>query len=790
MGMILTVADAMATQRMAKEEQDAKKKYKPKKNAVGATVTVNSGKAFEGEKDNAEHWLNLHGGKNLTHTIATARRFIFRQGMPIHIQEFRAAEQLLLKKQQEQESQAGKPTWEDGTIKVWAMVVEPETPVGSPRKRTHAEYAAEIPSHEVAISDQDDQDDQLRKGVVAEMFDSSWRLDALTISKLSAVRMPAQIFVRREGKIEKYTGPMVGDEDDVPDIDVLVRKPWPGAMIESLPSTTPCKDSVCYIIRNYPQRGKFNPVVAKELGVLPRQNAALTRGESVVTAAGVTVAPEQVISPGTEGNGFAVIDLPDRSYVAALIGRKEWSSPEIMNGVGGIFWILGPGVVEDTRLETFMKEHPEMKHVVSSSDVCANNLALESPAAAAVRLHFIDPERYPVPAYSNTASIKRDASTPHFYDVARPGKKLQLQPKLEIKDDAIVPYLDLLAVNNEALTDKAVQDLAAKAQEVVTNKGYLEKLAQTQEDIPCKDAEVITLGTGSALPSKYRNVSATLLRVPGYGSYLFDCGENTLGQLKRVFGGKMPEVLRDLKAIWISHLHADHHLGTTSVIRAWNEATKNDDLTKNNTLLVTSDIAMLSWLKEYSEVEHYGYERIQPLPMGSQPSSSARNGRTFRTSYTFTTEETAQTGLSKISTCFVQHCNAAMAVVIDFPNGFKVAYSGDCRPSQEFVAIGQGATLLIHEATFDDELIGDAMAKKHSTTSEALQIGKAMGARRILLTHFSQRYQKIPVMAADEGKDQIAIVAFDYMRTRIGDFAKVESFKPALMKLYEDSDGN
>ena len=92
---------------------------------------------------------------------------------------------------------------------------------------------------------------------------------------------------------------------------------------------------------------------------------------------------------------------------------------------------------------------------------------------------------------------------------------------------------------------------------------------------------------------------------------------------------------------------------------------------------------------------------------------------------------------------------------------------------------------MIHEATFDDELKGDAYAKKHSTTSEALGVGKRMNARRILLTHFSQRYQKIPVMDSHGGKDQVAIVAFDYMKVKVGDFAKLEAFKPALMKLYE-----
>lgn len=61
--------------------------------------------------------------------------------------------------------------------------------------------------------------------------------------------------------------------------------------------------------------------------------------------------------------------------------------------------------------------------------------------------------------------------------------------------------------------------------------------------------------------------------------------------------------------------------------------------------------------------------------------------------------------------------------------------------------------MLLHEATFDDEMGDDARTKKHSTTGEAIGVGMAMGARRILLTHFSQRYQKLPVMSKIQGLD-------------------------------------
>lgn len=102
------------------------------------------------------------------------------------------------------------------------------------------------------------------------------------------------------------------------------------------------------------------------------------------------------------------------------------------------------------------------------------------------------------------------------------------------------------------------------------------------------------------------------------------------------------------------------------------------------------------------------------------------------------------TGLADIATCFVSHCYGAQAITLTFPTGFKFSYSGDCRPSSSFVKIGRGSTVLLHEATFEDDRRDDAIAKKHSTTGEAIAVGKKMGARRILLTHFSQRYSKIP----------------------------------------------
>ncbi|KAM3070291.1 hypothetical protein ACMFMG_010128 [Clarireedia jacksonii] len=760
LGMILTLADVTTSSR---EEVFKTRNEAAKKRGTEAKM---------GERA----WLNLHGGENLTHLLATARRFIFRKGMPVYTTEYRVGSDTA------KENWA--PSWADDNIKVWAMAVPSEGYVKSPGKRTHDEFKDDTGSAKeqelkqeeaLTLESEEVSNHQIRKSVVSSMFDSDWRMDALVQMKLKDVRMPATIFHRdEEGRIQKYTGPQPGGEEELPDIDVLIRRPWPGALVESLPSTTPSTSAVSYIVKNHTQRGKFNPQAAKALKVKPGPDfSTLASGHSVVATDGTTVTPEQVLGESREGNGFAVVDLPDPTYIKSLLAREEWTVKELMNGIKSIYWLLGPGVLADPRVQKFMEEKSSIKHIVSSKDCSPNYLAYESSAAQAIRLHLLDAEHFPIPTYSNVLS---DQPTVGPYVVGKSGFTTVLEPTFQIQDETVIPFLDTEKVVTEA--DPEVLKLASQAREEVLNPEYQAKLDEVQKDIPCKDAEIITLGTGSALPSKYRNVSATLLRVPGYGTYLFDCGENTLGQLKRVFGNDLPSILSDLKAIWISHLHADHHLGTTSVIKAWHDVTSTDDSARSKNLVVASDPGMLQWLSEYSEVENFGFERLDLVYM------TVKNNNLLKE---FSPQETEAYGLASIQACRVNHCKGALAVAFNFPNGFKVAYSGDCRPSEDFVTIGKGATLLIHEATFDDELQGDAVAKKHSTTSEAMNIGKEMGARRILLTHFSQRYQKIPVMD-EEAKDQVAIVAFDYMRVKICDFAKWAAFRPALLKLYEEKE--
>ncbi len=73
-----------------------------------------------------------------------------------------------------------------------------------------------------------------------------------------------------------------------------------------------------------------------------------------------------------------------------------------------------------------------------------------------------------------------------------------------------------------------------------------------------------------------------------------------------------------------------------------------------------------------------------------------------------------------------------------------MVYSGDTRPSARLVEMGRNATVLIHEATFADCKTEEAVKKKHSTISEAIQVATEMIANSLILTHFSQRFSSLP----------------------------------------------
>ena len=729
---------------------------------LGMILTMADVQKLEGTGDEPAEKpkLGIHGAPLLTHAIACGRRFIFRTGMPVSVTEFEGLERKPLEE----------PSWSDDNVQIWAILAykssdlsqsgsqkadsdndpfSDSSSASSPRKRKHDEFkefnaqssAVRLNANEQAI----------RRSVVSDMFESCWRHDKLVETIWAEVQHPAQMFIRDPESHSLIPFKLPSTASVPPTQKVLVREPWPAALLTDLPAPPKnfSQPAISYIVRGYPQRGVFDPKKAVELGVpkgpLYKQ---LANGIPLTLENGNVVRPEMVLGPTKPGRGIAIIDLPYSNMIDSLLNRPEWKSEKILHGVEAMCWILGPGLAADSRVQAFMKSFPKVHHIISSLDLCPDYLAMDSSAASAIRLSRISRDHFPVPVHDNRtlpqASLMGLTTTTVLDSkldarAAERGLKIQVEPKFEVQRGEVVPWLNAA----QAIKDipQEVHQLAQAARkELGTDMAPpARQSARDTSSAQFSDYEVITLGTGSALPSKYRNVSATLLRIPGKGSYLFDCGENTIGQLLRVFGPeKLADVLLDLKLIWISHLHADHHLGTVGVLMAWNSARSAipAELRRGKKICLASEEKMMSFLDDFkplSSIGHVSYLVCNPWRRVTVNGNRANFG---------------QLGLpiKEFATASVKHCWGAQAVSITFDDGFKFSYSGDCRPSSHFATIGKNSDVLVHEATFDDGMEGDAMAKKHSTTGEALAVASLMKAKNVILTHFSQRYQKIPVM--------------------------------------------
>ena len=99
---------------------------------------------------------------------------------------------------------------------------------------------------------------------------------------------------------------------------------------------------------------------------------------------------------------------------------------------------------------------------------------------------------------------------------------------------------------------------------------------------------------------------------------------------------------------------------------------------------------------------------------------------------------------------------------------WKISYSGDTRPCNNFLNFASKSSALIHEATFENDLIQDAKSKLHSTFQEGIDIGIANSSWRTILTHFSPRYYKY-VPHLDEFSNKKILITHDFLSVKLSD---------------------
>merc|ERR1712232_212441 len=93
----------------------------------------------------------------------------------------------------------------------------------------------------------------------------------------------------------------------------------------------------------------------------------------------------------------------------------------------------------------------------------------------------------------------------------------------------------------------------------------------------------------------------------GGNAMLLDVGEGTIGQLLRakqhrkhrgIGEENLATVLKNIKAVWISHPHADHHLGILRLLEERERIVSDQD-----PLVLIAPPNLLGFLKEYESIE-------------------------------------------------------------------------------------------------------------------------------------------------------------------------------------------
>ena len=270
--------------------------------------------------------------------------------------------------------------------------------------------------------------------------------------------------------------------------------------------------------------------------------------------------------------------------------------------------------------------------------------------------------------------------------------------------------------------------------------------------------EVIFLGTGGSFPTAKRGAPAIIVK-RGAELLLLDCGEGTQRQMVLAKMG-----LKAKMRIFITHMHGDHVLGLPGILQtmalfdrtaplriygpdgilAFIKAIKE---TVKFGLSYPIEVMEMKAGRVYEEEDYY-VEAVQMkhlVPaLGYAIEEKARPGRFFplKAKDLEVPEGPLWSELQKGRAITTPAGKIVVPEdVMGCPRkGRKIAYTGDTSPSETTIELARDADLLIHEATFDDDLTEKAFESGHSTPSQAAEIAEKAHAKQLVLTHISGRY--------------------------------------------------
>ncbi|CAH9095462.1 unnamed protein product [Cuscuta europaea] len=629
--------------------------------------------------------------------------------------------------------------------------------------------------------------------------------------------------------------------------------------------------SVVYICELPDIKGKFDPAKAADLGLRPGPKyRELQQGNSVkADKQDILIHPSDVMGPSVPGPIVLIVDCPTMYHLEELYSieslapyysNKSPISEENCKLVNCVVHLSPSTVTTTSMYQQWMSRFGGAQHIMAGHELKNIEIPiLKASARVATRLNYLSPQLFPAPGFWSLKQLNglppssifaSEGSLPHADGIisAENLLKFHLRPYSQLG-------LDRSCVPNLTSPPEIISELISEIPEIENASQHITQLwhgggNRDVNEEPClegikrDDMEIVLLGTGSSQPSKYRNVSSIFINLFSKGGILLDCGEGTLGQLKRRYGIEgADEAVKSLRCIWISHIHADHHTGLARILALRRNLLKD---VPHKPLIVIGPRQLKRFLDAYQRLEdldmqfldcrnttesslkafesHNGISQVPngleenvqngnatgELNQGGVDSSLfvkgspmqsywKRPGSPVDSSLTFPilrnlNEVLSEAGLEGLISFPVIHCPLAYGVVLRAAErtisvgkripGWKIVYSGDTRPCPDLIEASRGATVLIHEATFEDGMLEEAIARNHSTTKEAVETGDTAGAYRVILTHFSQRYPKIPVF--DESHMHKTCIAFDLMSINAADLPVVPTVLPYLKLLFRD----
>jgi ribonuclease Z len=269
------------------------------------------------------------------------------------------------------------------------------------------------------------------------------------------------------------------------------------------------------------------------------------------------------------------------------------------------------------------------------------------------------------------------------------------------------------------------------------------------------------LGNNSALPAFDRNPTAQVLQTADE-SYLIDCGEGTQLQMAKY------KIKRSrIKRIFISHLHGDHYFGLIGLLSSMSLLGRIHELHVHapkpleeilKLQLKVSDTT-LSFKLHFHAIKKD--EIIADDKRLTVESFRVKHriecwGFIFREKKNLRKIDTDAVTAYEIPPLYFEKLQQGLDytkkdgtvirnedVTTTAPKGKKYVYCADTIYDEDLVDIIKHADVLYHETTYLKDNTERAASRYHSTTVQAGAIAALSNAKKLLIGHFSSKYETL-----------------------------------------------